>query len=271
MSGRTAIVVGGSGAIGQAVVERLDLDGLRLLSVARNPGPGAGRIKTLALDVLDDDLGARLRSAADDALDGELDILVWCVGTLGTIGPTRAVETEDMLRLYREHVTGFLEAVRALADLLDRSEAPSVVAFSGGGATAPFPRYTPYAAAKAALVRVVENLAQEEPGWRVNAIAPGFVASRMHEVTLSAGAESVGEYFDETRRRLEQPVPPEAAANLVAFLATPAAAGISGRLLSAPWDPWSDPDWIARLRSHGSLGRLRRVDDQWITDRREDE
>ena len=65
----------------------------------------------------------------------------------------------------------------------------------------------------------------EEPGWKVNAVAPGFVATRIHEATFAADREGAGAYLDETKRRLEDATPPSAAAELVAFLLATRAEG----------------------------------------------
>ena len=101
----------------------------------------------------------------------------------------------------------------------------------------------------------------EEPGWKVNAVAPGFVATRIHEATFAADRESAGAYLDETRRRLEDATPPSAAAELVAFLLGDESTGITGRLISAVWDDWRRVV-RARLRELTAFGRLRRIDDQ---------
>ena len=125
--------------------------------------------------------------------------------------------------------------------------------FSGGGATGPFPRYDAYAASKAAVVRLAENLAAElvSDRVRVNAVAPGFVVTDMHQTTLAAGAEQVGgAYFDRTARAVAsgEGDSPELAASLVSFLMSDDSSGISGKLLSARWDPWNDADISASSR-----------------------
>jgi 3-oxoacyl-[acyl-carrier protein] reductase len=154
--------------------------------------------------------------------------------------------------------------VRACAAALRATDGP-IVAFSGGGATGPLSRYDAYAASKAATARLVENLAGD--GLRINAVAPGFVATRMHEATLAAGPEDAGaEYYARTQRDLESGgTPPEVAADLVAFLLSDAARGIAGRLISAPWDPWREPAFQERLRRERDLATLRRIDDQFFT------
>lgn len=260
------IVTGSSGAIGSSTVRRLRREGWTCIGASRSTGPTTD----LAWDACDPDGGRKLAAALDSQGFTSLHGLVWAAGTIGSVQASRETPSDVMQRLYHEHVVGFLEAVKHLAPYLDRDPDPSVIAFSGGGGTAPLPRYMPYAAAKAALVRVVETLSEEEPGWTVNAIAPGFVASRMHDVTLAAGPERAGAYHSETIERLRDPTSPDVAAGLVAFLISGESRGITGRLISAPWDPWEDAAWQARLAVHPTLGRTRRVDDQWVIDQRFD-
>lgn len=256
------IVTGSSGAIGSRVVERLRADGWMCIGASRSVSPTSDVIWDACLG----DAGRELATALDDRGLQSLHGFVWAAGTIGTVQPSRSAPRDAMHRLYQEHVVAFLEAIAYLAPYLDKDPHPAVIAFSGGGATAPLPRYLPYAAAKAAVVRVVEILAQEEPGWTVNAIAPGFVASKMHETTLEAGVDGAGAYYDETVERLRNPTSPDKAAGLVSLLVSEEGRHITGRLISAPWDAWEDPEWRSRIATHPTLGRTRRVDDQWITD-----
>ena len=62
--------------------------------------------------------------------------------------------------------------------------------------------------------------------------------------------------------QLQDATPPEVAAGLVAFLLSDEGAGITGRLISAPWDPWSDAEAGVVLRGSSDFGRLRRIDSQ---------
>jgi NAD(P)-dependent dehydrogenase (short-subunit alcohol dehydrogenase family) len=120
--------------------------------------------------------------------------------------------------------------------------AGSIINLSGGGATSPRPNFSAYATAKAGLVRFSETLARElaEFHIRVNAVAPGAMNTAMQRAVLDAGAARAGE--KEYQLALEQGrdggAPPERAAELCLFLASPDAAGISGRLISAVWDDW---------------------------------
>jgi NAD(P)-dependent dehydrogenase (short-subunit alcohol dehydrogenase family) len=140
------------------------------------------------------------------------------------------------------------------------------VTLSGGGATSPLPRYDAYAASKAAVVRLTENVAAVRD-VAINCVAPGFVATRMHDGTLRAGPEAAGDaYYERTCAQLAQGgYPATEAAELICFLLSDAAAGISGRLISAQWDPWREPAFRDKLRADKSLGTLRRIDDQFFT------
>lgn len=260
------IVVGGTGGIGAAVVAALTARGDDVLATGRD----AARLAALAatgagavpLDLRDPGAGEALAGVAAARGWGSLDGLVLAAGGLGPIGPTRSVDPEAIGATFGEHVVGPLRIVQALAPLLDAAPSPSVVLFSGGGATGAFPRYSAYALAKVATVRLVENLAAEEPAWRVNCVAPGFVATGIHDATLAADPAAVGPYYEETERRLRDATPPEVAAGLVAFLLSDDARGVTGRLISAPWDPWADEQSRGVLRGTSDFGRLRRIDEQ---------
>jgi 3-oxoacyl-[acyl-carrier protein] reductase len=257
------LVTGGSMGIGAACARRLAREGWSVLLAARGREALAATLATLDGEghaTLALDVGDPAAWAAADL--GELDALVHAAAVIGPIGAAADVDPAAFLDVLRVNVLGTFLAVRSCLPLL--GDGP-IVAFSGGGATGPLARYDAYAASKAATARLVENLAAD--GVRINAIAPGFVATRMHDATLAAGPAGAGvAYHERTRAELEAGgTPPDVAAELVSFLLSDAAQGISGRLLSAPWDPWRDPGFQARLRDERDLATLRRIDDQFFT------
>jgi NAD(P)-dependent dehydrogenase (short-subunit alcohol dehydrogenase family) len=137
-----------------------------------------------------------------------------------------------------------------------------IVQLSGGGATNPLPRLSAYAASKAAVVRFCETIALELQADHidVNCIAPGALNTRMLDEIIEAGPAAVGEAF--YKKSLEQKakggVPLDKGAALAVWLGSPASDGITGKLLSAVWDPWQD------LPAHredlgGDIYTLRRI------------
>jgi NAD(P)-dependent dehydrogenase (short-subunit alcohol dehydrogenase family) len=270
--GRRILVTGASRGIGHAVADLLAEFGARIVAVARDGEnlercvaalPGSGH-ERLALDVGEED--AWHSPAARTALSG-VDGVVCAAALLTPIGPIGAYQPADFWRTMRVNVLGTLLAVHSCLGSLEAAGG-AVVTFSGGGATSPQPRYDAYATSKAAVVRLTENLGHElsERGVRVNAVSPGFVATDIHAATLAAGPQLAGtEYFASTERQLEQAtVPARLAAELTAFLLDEAAAGITGRVLSAQWDPWRDQAFRRRLRIDPDLATLRRIDDQFF-------
>ena len=128
-----------------------------------------------------------------------------------------------------------------------RAGGGSIVTFGGGGATGPLPRFDAYAASKAAVVRLSENLAVTLAPLAVNCVAPGFVATRLHDVTLAAGAEAAGpEFYERTRRDLEEGGFP-AARPPSSSRSSSDDPPFTGKLISAQWDPWRDPAFHRRL------------------------
>ncbi len=269
LDGRRIVVLGGTGGIGAASVAALRARGASVLTTGRDPerlrALGDEGVATLRLTLGDAGAAGELAAAVDRELGG-IDALVASSGGYGPIGRTRSVDLAALRASLDANLLGILECVQALAPALDRGRDPSIVLLSGGGATAPLPNYAAYSIAKVATVRLAETLALEEPGWRVNAVAPGFVATRIHDATRDAGPEAAGGMYADTERQTERAVPPERAAELIAFLVGSEAAGITGRLISAIWDPWREEDGRRVLREHPSFGRLRRVDGDRVVD-----
>ncbi len=259
--------------IGRAVCEVLAEAGAAVIVAARGE---AAIDETVAALGGDPHAGVRLDVSSEEAwrraMDrvdarGPLHGLVAAAGTLGPIGPIEDIDPAEFRATIEVNLLGTMLALHHCMPRITASGGAAVT-FSGGGATGPLARYDAYAASKAAVVRLTENVAAAaaERGVRVNCIAPGFVATRMHQGTLEAGPGRAGSgYYERTKSDLDRGgVPPRKAAELATFLLHPEAEGINGKLISAPWDPWSEEGFRARLRAEGDLGTLRRIDSQFF-------
>ncbi len=175
---------------------------------------------------------------------GELTILISNAGVYGPKGAVDRTDWSEWVRTVEINLFGSVLPVRAVASHFMRRGYGKIIQLSGGGATGPLPGFSAYAASKTAVVRFAETLAGElrEHHIDVNAIAPGALNTRMLEEVLAAGPERVGKAFYE--RALEQQrsggVPLRRGAELAVFLGSAASDGITGKLLSAVWDPWSE-------------------------------
>jgi NAD(P)-dependent dehydrogenase (short-subunit alcohol dehydrogenase family) len=268
LSGRRILVTGGSQGIGREVARALARAGGEVVVAARGEAAVHDTVAGLEGDghlgvTLDVAIEASWESAIND-IGRPLHGVVAAAGQLEPIGPAGSFPPEAFLETVRVNLYGTYLAVHFCLPALRAAGDAAQVTFSGGGGTGPFPRFDAYAASKAAVVRLTENLAYELAEDRVtaNAIAPGFVATRMQEAVLQAGPERAGaEYHARARRQVEEGgVSPRAAADLAVFLLSGDARGISGKLISAQWDDWRDPELRARLAGDPDLATLRRID-----------
>lgn len=270
LSQRRILVTGGSQGIGLAVATTLARAGAQVAIVGRGTFaldealsrlPGDGH-EALPFDVSDEVAWGPAMRRLDDG--GQLHGLVTAAGVLGPVGSLDTVSMSEFAAAISINLVG---TALALHHALPRLRATSgrAVTFSGGGGTAPLARYDAYAASKAGVVRLTENIAADG-AIEVNSVAPGFVATRMHEGTLAAGPDFAGSaYYERTKEQLEHGgFPASEAAELVAYLLSSDSRGITGRLISAQWDPWREEDFRARLRGDPDLGTLRRIDEQFF-------
>jgi 3-oxoacyl-[acyl-carrier protein] reductase len=172
---------------------------------------------------------------------GKVDILVNNAAIQGPIGPLEAADWSAWKDVFQVDFFAPAYLCRLLIPWVKERRWGKIINVSGGGATSPRPDFSAYACAKTALVRLTETLAEELKGTGVdvNAVAPGPMNTRMLEETLAAGpGGATREYGAALVRSKEGGTPPEKAAELVAWLASPASDGITGRLISAVWDDW---------------------------------
>jgi NAD(P)-dependent dehydrogenase (short-subunit alcohol dehydrogenase family) len=273
LKGKSVLVTGGSRGIGFACAAEALRGGASVTICARGARDvraaqdllagefGAERVVALPADVSREGDVERVCEAALTAF-GALDAVIHAAAILAPIGNVLEVDATAWRANLDVNVFGTFAVVRHAARRM-RGRGGRIVAFSGGGASGPFPNYTAYACSKVAVVRFVETVAQElrAEGIEINALAPGFVATRMHQETLAAGAAAAGaDYLERTKGELESGgVPPEVPAAAAVFLISERARGITGKFVSAVYDGWQHwPDHLAELDG-GDLFTLRRI------------
>ncbi len=172
-----------------------------------------------------------------------LDALICAAGTLGEVAPALAADPQHWAKTVTANLTGTYHPVRALHSLVQAApRRGKILCFSGGGATQARPNFSAYGVAKTAVVRLVETIAAENPGARfdINAVAPGAIATPMLDEIIALGPERAGaaDHTAALRAKAAGQAPVDRALGLVRWLLSAESDGITGRLLSAPWDPW---------------------------------
>lgn len=268
LEGRSAIITGANQGFGLAVARAFLLEGANLLICARDKARLKAAREDLgkqviaeAADVSREDHVERIVKRAISEF-GPLQILINNAGVYGPKGTIDEIEWTEWVKAVEINLYGSVLMCRAVVPHMRAQRYGKIVQLSGGGATNPLPRLSAYAASKAAVVRFAETLAEELREFHVdvNSVAPGPLNTRLLDEVLEAGPEKVGREFYEraVKQKADGGEPPERGAQLCVFLASAASDGITGKLLSAIWDPWEELAQHAGDLS-GDLYTLRRI------------
>jgi NAD(P)-dependent dehydrogenase (short-subunit alcohol dehydrogenase family) len=275
LKGRTAIITGGSQGLGLAIAHAYVAAGASILLCARDAEAlntarneliaRASPEQIIQTEIADvsrlEDVEHLMATAL--RIFSRVHILVNNAGIYGPKGLIEDVDWSAWVKAIEVNLFGSVLLCRAVLPHFKAHHYGKIVQLSGGGATNPLPRISAYAASKAAIVRFAETLAEEvrEDNIDVNAIAPGPLNTRLLEEILAEGPESVGQAFYDRalKQKIEGGAPLERGAELAVFLASAASDGLTGKLLSAMWDPWETlPQHLKELQQTDAY-TLRRI------------
>lgn len=199
LAGRTAIVTGGAGGLGQAIAETFARAGARVCIADRDADAAQASAVAighgafgLPLDVTD--------LASIDALVaetvahmGRIDILVNGAGIYG-MEPWLHVTEEDFDSIFAVNVKGLLFMTQAVGAHMVAKGSGSIVNIASASGRAGNPRSVVYSASKMAVISLTQSaaLAFAGQGVRVNAIAPGGVLTPMWETVQALNATAPG-------------------------------------------------------------------------------
>ena len=249
LSDRVAVVTGGTKGIGLAISEALAEAGADVVPTARTGADvdaaveavreAGGESIAVPTDVADADAVDRLFDRVGDAF-GRVDVVVNNAG----INPGRAlgqpdsVDVDDFEDVLSVNLGGAFTCARAASEHLADADGGSVINIASVGGLVGLPRQHPYVASKHGLVGLTKSLALDwAPDVRVNAVAPGYVATELTEPILENDAlyESILD-----RTPLDRFAEPREIAAPVRFLASDAASYVTGSCLVV------DGGWTAR-------------------------
>lgn len=228
LKGFRAIVTGGSRGIGRAIVEELTGLGATVLSASIHPAETPfGTIEVITDLATSDGREVLLRSLTADW--DSLDILVNNIG-LNIRKPTIEYSLDDYEQVMRINATSMFELSRLLHPRLKRSGRASIVNIGSVAGSLSVGSSAAYAMSKAAVAHLSRYLAVEwaKDQIRVNAIAPGWVATALTE-KIQQSPRAMQTIAERTpMRRIGRP---EEIATVAAFLCMPIASYLTGAVI----------------------------------------
>jgi NAD(P)-dependent dehydrogenase (short-subunit alcohol dehydrogenase family) len=233
LAGKVAVVTGGAGGIGRAVVAQLVQQGASVVLVDISPGQEyiAQTALTIAADVSDRESVA---GAARQVLTelGRCDILVMAAG-IAVVGTAGDSTEQDWDRVFDINVKGAWLTFQEFLPLLSRPS--SLVTIASAAGLRPMPELAAYSAAKAALISLTRSIALDyaKDQIRANCVCPGQIATALADNVQDqrgdVARESVASFADYPIKRAGRP---EEVAAAVTYLCQPQAGYVTGSVLT---------------------------------------
>ncbi|HUQ29001.1 MAG TPA: 3-oxoacyl-ACP reductase FabG [Usitatibacter sp.] len=226
---RRALVTGASGAIGEAICRRLAGDNFEVIAHAHRNVEAAERLATqiggraVAFDVSDGDVAATMLERLLES--GPIQVLVNNAG-IHDDAPLAGMSAEQWRHVIAVSLDGFYNVTRALVMPMARTRWGRIVSISSVSARLGTRGQSNYAAAKGALEAASRSLAREmgSRGITVNCVAPGIIDTALTKEAFDA--QAIAKLVP-----LQRAGSPADVAGVVAFLASDAAAYITGQVI----------------------------------------
>jgi 3-oxoacyl-[acyl-carrier protein] reductase len=235
LAGGTAIVTGGSGGIGRAIVQTLAAAGMDVVFTYRGNAKAAeelvaaspaGKVTGEVVDIRDSAACAALAEKIFDRFE-HIDLLVNNAGVIRD-NPLTALQDDDVKTVMDTNVIGTFNMSRAVAPFMVSKRRGRIVNISSVAGEKGGRGQTNYAASKGAINAFTRSLAVElaPRNITVNAVAPGVIETEMSRTVRELAGDAVT-----SRILLKRIGQPEEIAHAVWFLASRYASYITGQVL----------------------------------------
>jgi NAD(P)-dependent dehydrogenase (short-subunit alcohol dehydrogenase family) len=243
MTGRLALVLGGSGGIGRACVLELAARGCHVVAVGRDE---AALLEVVALARSSGGSGeAHVCNATDESqvnrlfgTYGAAEIVVHSVG-VSSSAPIRRASLDDVRAMFETNAVSAFLATRAAIPILREHAWGRLVYVASTCGIVGLPYTGAYSMSKHAVIGLMRVTAAElaSTGVTANAVCPSYVRTKMSERTIETIVKSTARSPEEASRALtaksalQRLLEPEEVAAAVGYLCSDAAGGVSGQVL----------------------------------------
>lgn len=195
LSGRTAVVVGGTGVLGGALADGLAAAGAFVVVAGRGAERGEARVAAIrdaggeatfvAVDAVERSSVEALLAATINAR-GQADILVNCAGVNSSV-PYLEIPDDDWDRVIDTNLKSTHLGCQIFGGHMATSGGGAILNIGSVSADKPLSKVFAYSASKAAVLNYTQNVARElaPKGVRVNALCPGFFPAEQNRKILS--------------------------------------------------------------------------------------
>jgi NAD(P)-dependent dehydrogenase (short-subunit alcohol dehydrogenase family) len=237
--GRVALITGGANGIGWATARAFAALGYRVAIADLHRDAARHRVEELAgvghlaigVDVSSESEVVAMINEVTNAC-GRLDVLVNNAGIGEQAKPTVEQSTEAFDALIGVHLRGAFLASREAAKPMLAQGSGVIVNLCSIAGLAGIPQRNAYGAAKAGMAAMTRSMACEwaRDGLRVNAVAPGYVATELAQKLVAHG--QIDLQAIERRTPMGRLARPDEIAQAIVFLASDAASYVTGAVLS---------------------------------------
>ena len=251
LAGKTVLLTGASKGFGKALAKFLWREGASLILVARSED----ELKALAEFLEEQKFSASqaiemivcdVMGLSKEMIAGRaIDVLINNAAIQGPIGLFETNDWDEWQRTIEVDLIAPVFLSKLVLPQMKERKRGKIINLSGGGATSCRPGFSAYAVAKTGLVRFTEVLAKECEADHidVNAVAPGMMPTNMTQEVLAAGSDQAGfkEYDAAVKmggQGEDATTAMKKALDLCVYLASDVSNGVTGKIISAVWDPW---------------------------------
>jgi NAD(P)-dependent dehydrogenase (short-subunit alcohol dehydrogenase family) len=192
----------------------------------------------------------------------EWDVLCIAPATLEPVGEFIKISFDEWEKSVN---LNFIAQMRIIYNLIpsrkrESINGPIIILFAGGGTNSATKYYSAYTISKIAQIKMTELLDAEIPDTRFTIIGPGWVNTKIHDATISAGKKNAGENYQKTLDIINNSNESslEKVVECCNWVVSSSMEVVSGRNFSLVHDTWGSESLNEKLKKDQNLYKLRR-------------
>jgi len=191
----------------------------------------------------------------------KFDAVIFFQGKLEKPSEIININYKKWLKVFEINFLTNVYLVKNIFPLLKKNSFSKIIFFSGGGSFNSWEKFSAYSCAKTALVRFCENLAMETKKYKiiVNCIAPGFLKTSIHKNSFSELKNLNEDYKNQLKDNINTEPNFNRVNGLLKYLLKNNSLILTGRTISANYDPWNEKNFKKKLKNNPNFLMMRRI------------